>query len=221
MQHLTNDKINRYKKELVKLGHMTEQDIQNIWIKSGEEKTTDLSIIEYHWNSPLYYKMIFRLRNCERSGPRFFRQIDPCNQRVMLDYFSLFSRECSEILEFFAWIANGLGSYNITMLEFNDYNEELIEKSNYVKLWKENQIDFFFELPDLLKNKLIDQYNKDCVDSYNEMMDVAEMKSILMQTSMRYPTLKVNKAGGVLFSELSVNGGITNSYQAVQAILGM
>jgi subtilisin family serine protease len=57
--------------------------------------------------------------------------------------------------------------------------------------------------------------------SYDETMDMNKVKSVLMQTSMRYPTLKVNKAGGIFFSELSVNGGITNAYQAVQAILGM
>ena len=37
--------------------------------------------------------------------------------------------------------------------------------------WSDNQVTFFYELNDGEKIKLIDQYNKDCIDTYNKMIN--------------------------------------------------
>jgi len=88
----------------------------------------------------------------------------------MLDYFSFVEIDASELIEFFAWIANGLGSYDITVLEFNDFNDELCQRSTYVQKWSANQVTFFFDLSEKVKLDLINRYNKECVDAYNDML---------------------------------------------------
>jgi len=169
IKQITLEWLNRFKPQIVKLGAMTKSDIRNIWILPSERRDIDLSTIEYHYNAPLYQKMIFRYSNCKFSAPSFFRQIDPFNQQRMLDYFSFVEIDASELIEFFAWIANGLGSYDITVLEFNDFNDELCQKSTYVQKWQDNQVTFFCDLPEQVKLDLINRYNKECVDAYNDM----------------------------------------------------
>ncbi|MCJ7637199.1 MAG: hypothetical protein MUO21_06880, partial [Nitrososphaeraceae archaeon] len=75
-----------------------------------------------------------------------------------------------ELIEFFAWIANGLGAYDIVMLEFNDFSDELHQKSTYIPKWRKNQITFFFELPVTIQASLLARYNEECVDAYNEIV---------------------------------------------------
>ena len=191
LHRITLQWIAKFKLQLLKLSYLTEEDIRDIWIRQGEDMTVDLSTIIYNYDIPLYQKMIFRFRNCNNSAVRFFHQIDPCNQGIVLRRFGLIfnnmtevSELCNtknpielllrgtgELVEFFSWIANGLGSYNITMLEFNDFNEELCQKSSFVKSWSKNQVEFFFGLSEQKQQELIDQYNKECVDSYNELIN--------------------------------------------------
>ena len=190
MNHITLVAIEKFKSKLIKFSKMTEEDIMAIWIEpsNGEDVTIDLSKIEYKWDIPLYQKMIFRYRNCQHSAPRFVHQLTPGNQNQVLHYFdltmdisqlaeyilnkegpfhSLYSRD---LIEFFAWIANGLGSYDIVMLEFNDFNDELLENSSFVNNWTSNQIEFFFELGLEQQERLLTRYNRECVDSYNDLI---------------------------------------------------
>lgn len=57
--------------------------------------------------------------------------------------------------------------------------------------------------------------------SYEPSMDAESVKALILDTSRRYPKLKVNRPGEevqVLFSELSSNGGITDALKAVNSI---
>lgn len=57
--------------------------------------------------------------------------------------------------------------------------------------------------------------------SFAPSMDAAAVRSLLIDTSRRYPTLKVNLPGTetpVLFSSLSIYGTVTDALEAVQAI---
>ncbi len=57
--------------------------------------------------------------------------------------------------------------------------------------------------------------------SYEPMLDAEAVKALMLDTSRRYPQLKVNRPGEevqVLFSELSSNGGITDALKAVTSI---
>ena len=171
LHHITQEWLGRYKTQIMNLSDMTEDDIRKIWIRPGEDPNVDLSTIVYNYDIPLYQKMIFRYRHCSHSAPAFFRQIDPGNQMRMLAYFLLFGHNVRELIEFFAWIANGLGAYDIVMLEFNDFSDELHQQSTYIPKWKKNQITFFFELPEGIQASLLARYNKECVDAYNEIID--------------------------------------------------
>lgn len=57
--------------------------------------------------------------------------------------------------------------------------------------------------------------------SYNNNLTVDELKDVIINTTNRFPKLYVFKArvGKVLFSELSIYGGIPNAYAAVKAVI--
>ena len=57
--------------------------------------------------------------------------------------------------------------------------------------------------------------------SFNPKLAPFMVKGIIMETSIRYPGLKVNEPGSetlVDFSSLSVTGGIANAFEAVSKI---
>ncbi len=57
--------------------------------------------------------------------------------------------------------------------------------------------------------------------SYEPSMDAEAVKALILDTSRRYPKLKVNRPGEevqVLFSDLSSNGGITDAMKVVDSI---
>lgn len=181
MKHITLPWLSRHELHLKQISLMSEEDIRTIWIKPSEDKSVDLSTITYNYDIPLYQKMIFRFRQCSLSAPRFFQQIDPGNQQVMLCHFVhnyVTIKELQELMEFMAWISNGLGIYDVTRLEFNEYSEELVQQSTFVKLWQANQVTFFFGLSEEKKLELLKRYNIDCVDSYNQLINADKLQEM-------------------------------------------
>lgn len=58
--------------------------------------------------------------------------------------------------------------------------------------------------------------------SYNESLTLSELRALIVDTSRRYPKLYVNMPGTatkVLFSDLSINGSITDAYEAVTSLV--
>ncbi|MBY0516705.1 MAG: S8 family serine peptidase [Bacteriovoracaceae bacterium] len=58
--------------------------------------------------------------------------------------------------------------------------------------------------------------------SYNESMSLADLRALIVDTSRRFPKLYVRKPGTaeqVLFSDLSINGSITDAYEAVTSVV--
>lgn len=57
--------------------------------------------------------------------------------------------------------------------------------------------------------------------SYNSKLSAQELKDVIISTTNRYPKLYVFKArvGKVLFSSLSIYGGIPNAFNAVEAVI--
>jgi hypothetical protein len=152
-----NDWIYEKRAKLIRFSNITEQQIQDIWIKRGEEYITDFSSLEYNCSAPLYQKMIFRYRNGNKLAVRLWNGCDPFNRRHLLNYFSLLEDTDQDLIEFFSWIANSLGEHQIKDLDGAD-----------VTLWKKNNIEFYFLLPLHIQNKLITNYNKDCIKPYND-----------------------------------------------------
>lgn len=56
--------------------------------------------------------------------------------------------------------------------------------------------------------------------SYDDTLNATELKDIIVNTTNRYPELYVYKSriGKVLFSDLSISGGIPNAYEAVKFV---
>ena len=122
--------------------------------------------------------MIFRYRNGNRLTTQLFKGCDPCNQEALLRYF--FGANCmkvAELVEFFAWITNGLGAYDVFEMDRKNhltdpaYINMSIDDSPLVNIWKRNtNVIFFFLLSTGLQQSLIERYNNDCVNRYNEMI---------------------------------------------------
>ncbi len=58
--------------------------------------------------------------------------------------------------------------------------------------------------------------------SYKEDLSIAELRALIVDTSRRYPKLYVNKPGtseSVLFSDLSINGSITDAQKALESLV--
>jgi len=143
---------------------MKEEDVRALWILPGEDP--DISDLKYHWNIPLYQKMIFRFRQCEQSPFRFCNQIDPVNQDRMMSYYQIYDLFEKQLINFFSWLKNGLGVYDLYELDGMKYNTN--ELSQSAQLWKVNEIKFFFGIDRQAQTVLINRYNKECIDKYNQ-----------------------------------------------------
>lgn len=167
MKHISIEWINLYKQNLITFSNITEMDIRDIWIRKGDIYVDNFSELEYDYDIPLYQKMIFRYRNGNNLATRLFQGCDPCNKRRLLNNFNMIYENTHELIEFFAWISNGLGVYNILEFEKEEISENHMD---YVKEWRKNDIEFFFLLSSKVQNQLIQRYNKECIDEYNKML---------------------------------------------------
>lgn len=166
---MTLSKITSLKLYLDKLSELTEEDIQDVWIKIDEQKIVDLSTIKYSYDIELYQKMIFRFRNCEMSPSMLYNQVDPINKQIVLRYimnktdtnantthtYNDFIK-FQTILDFFVWIKSAFSPYLLKdLIKENLETFVLIES-----LWKRNEIKLFFGVDEYLKLKLINMYNE-------------------------------------------------------------
>jgi hypothetical protein len=74
-------------------------------------------------------------------------------------------KEARDLIEFFGWIKCGLCPIDLISI----FNLESIP-SNHRELFKKNEIEFFYSLSLDQQNRLIDRYNRECVDKYNQYM---------------------------------------------------
>jgi hypothetical protein len=95
--------------------------------------------------------MIFRFREGYNKAILLFNGCDPCNKSLLINSFGFFNSD-SSLIYFFVWIYCRLSSDVIERLE-----EDV--SCDYVKKWKENEITFFFSLPENKQNELINNYN--------------------------------------------------------------
>ena len=151
LNHLYNNKD-----KLLKYSNMTVYDIKSIWKSLFDVDIIDCENIEYHYDLPLYAKMIKRYQNNNNSPVRLHRQIDPCNQRIVRDRYDL----SYDLLDFFAWIEDSLGSYRL--LEFGS--------QEYVDRWRQSSIQFFFWIDKEKQLSLIDEYNIN-IKKWNLLID--------------------------------------------------
>jgi len=117
--------------------------------------------------------MIFRFRNCNNSPFAFIKQLDSVNQQIPLRYFKIYTDhdyELYELIEFFGWLKNYFNIYGILDL-FSDTMTTISEarESEPYNLWLQNEIIFFFGIDTNYQQKLINKYNVECVDSYNNL----------------------------------------------------
>jgi len=100
------------KDKIYKLLDLSEQDIQKIWREDNEPELItkeNFNEIEYHWNAPLYQKMIWRLRETFKVGRGFYfwNQIDLGNRQLLCNYFELYDEKpVSDILNMLIWYYN-------------------------------------------------------------------------------------------------------------------
>ncbi len=167
-----------------KIEYISLENIKKIWIKDDDveysEEYLQQKNLPYKWEDPLYMKMVHRFRNCNYKIAQFMHQIDPglfllgskilffneffsCegNQLlVMAELIYIFNidldiRSGLNIMEFFAWISNMKGAYDILLLkEKND------DDATFLDLWQAKPIDFFYRLPRDRQLLLLDEFNQ-------------------------------------------------------------
>jgi hypothetical protein len=144
-----HDEIIRNTASLLKVGELSEMDIQRIWARLGDPLINENDKIEYDYSIPLYQKMILRFR---REGARdpavFVNTVDPCNQARFANYFGV---ENHTLFGFFASIKNQYNKYII-----RDLLGEIFLGSTWEDL---NSIQFYFSLTQEQQLKLEVMYN--------------------------------------------------------------
>ena len=186
------------KPSLELLSGLTIENIRDLYIKNGDIYYDIKAIEEFlkndEWNVPLYIKMCRRYHNCKEIIAVFYHQVDPNNQRILLNKgqfkFNVNSRgknsilEVShEIMEFFAWVSNSLGVYDVLtdyLGEKYDINKSYSDHPR-ICVWKNSPIKWVYSLPEDVILKLVGDYNKTCVESWNNMFTEkgdAEIKSL-------------------------------------------
>src|SRR5204863_4369925 len=138
--------IEKYIPELLTISNLTESDIQNMWISARETRLTKFDALVYKYDMPLFGKMIFRWRNCQKSPAYFYNQIDPANKQRFLSYHLVYDRDFEYLMDFFVWLKNHMIIYEVP--------------KEYLESWKKNEIAYFLKLPDDLKETLIENYQK-------------------------------------------------------------
>lgn len=138
---LTLCELLKNKENLIAFSNMNVYDIKILY-KLPSDKDIDCNNFEYQYDLPLYAKMIKRFQN--NSAVQLHNQITPGYQQ-MLQYKYHLSKD---VLDFFAWIENSLGSYHI------------VEMGCDVAKWKQNSIQFFFDLDQYKQAFLINNYNE-------------------------------------------------------------
>ncbi len=159
-----------------RLNDLTVEDIKKIWKIPGDDDmdVSNIKSEDYSFRHPLYVKMVHRYNNCEKKIAVFWNQIDPNNQSILLSYVGLHGRYASNefvMTEFFAWISNILGMYDIVNLEGLPGIKTVDDHKNskYVIEWNKNPINFFYHILDERRQLiLIERYNITCVRAYND-----------------------------------------------------
>jgi hypothetical protein len=167
LEHLVVDKLSYL--EFEKTGIL---DIKRIWkkVSAFDVDYDDAYVLQdelpYKWDDPLYMKMVHRFRNCNKRIAQFWHQIDVGNQCILIratlipattrvggilrDYNEL----CSNV-EFFAWISNMLGAYEI--------------KQN-LDMWKTTPIQWYFELDETTQRELVHRFNSGEIATHNSFL---------------------------------------------------
>lgn len=167
LKYITYESLSEQKQRLEKMSAMTEFDIQVIWRESYEQKCDDFKDLVYNYDIPLYQKMIFRFRHAEMSPSKFIKQLDPVNQQRILSYLQIYD---TQLVEFLAWLKNGIGIFDLHSMQTEVSSIDDVENTQLYKFWSKNEIVFFFAIDKILQDTLITRYNKECVDTYNEMI---------------------------------------------------
>ena len=145
------------------------------------------------------------------------------NNDVSSNFPNRFSK--TENLEFTNWLEIGASSFEKGLNLPADF-------SNYGK----KSVDFFAPGVDILSTTPENSYDTysgtsmaspaaagaaALILSHNAVLSYSELKSLMIDTSRRYPNLKVNLPGTetpVLFSALSRTGTVVDAFEAIQAI---
>ncbi len=165
LEHLLHDK--ECYLEFEKVGIF---DIKRIWLKDSAVDYDDAYVLQeelpYKWQDPLYMKMIHRFRNCNKRIAQFWHQIDVGNQCLLISHTLTPAinrvhgarrnyEELRSHVEFFAWISNMLGTYEI--------------KEN-VDLWRTTPIQWYFECDAETQKELVERFNSGEIIAYNRFV---------------------------------------------------
>lgn len=154
-QNITFGDILDKKTDLEAFSNITEADIQDIWIRSGEARVAEYV---YSFDAPLYVKMVFRFRNTiygdSPPSPSFlFNGLDPGNRHKLLRHFNL--EDYTDVMHFFVWIKSTFSKYTIQQI-----SKKTSVDVPFGTFIGTNEIKFFFGLPETVQKHIVKKYDK-------------------------------------------------------------
>lgn len=178
MDHIVLAKIMEHSESLKRMSDLTEEQIVEIF-KNGSDKEVSMAYLEKIYNTeyvpclPTWCTMIFRFRqDCKSAARLYYGGCDISNQTRFGQYFfkdAWFSSYTAfgdrhlldQIIGFFAWLKN---SWSTCLLAINF---SISQDDASLQIWKDNEIKYFFQLPEEHQEMFIDRYNENVVDGYN------------------------------------------------------
>jgi len=161
--------LEKNKPKFLAMSSMGEKEICELWLVQGggEEaayRNIDLkTIVKYNPLAPLWEKMLWRFRNCSGCTSVMWNQIDPGNQmRLLREHglgnYNYSNQKIPNCMHFFAWLKNGLGLADLSMLLGS--SDKTLVMTKETKRWAQsNAIQYYYNSPEKLQNLLRDAYN--------------------------------------------------------------
>lgn len=132
------ENLMKIRDSLMKVSKLSPRDIMDTWIEPDEDPIEDFDHIEYQYDMPLYKKMILRFQREGRRDPAcFIKQLDPSNQQRISYKFGVWD---SKLFEFFAYIKNNYGIYDIRDMGLSEEEWKKLLLNSFITFpWRHNK----------------------------------------------------------------------------------
>ena len=158
--HIDLQYLLKNKPAIDKFNKINQADIMKMWCYKGDPKIDPFNLPEYTYECPLYQKMLYRFKNEGYCVIGLYNGITGGFQNQMLSYVGINPYfNDTQWTDFFHMVKYGIGGHDLDQMNLTDKKA----------LWKQNVIEFFYNIDPEQQKVLIDRYNKTYVDTYNDM----------------------------------------------------
>lgn len=151
-----------YKHQLLLLNNINPLDIMNLFIKDGEEKINPIALPEYSHSMPHYQKMLHRFKDEGFCIIGLYYVCNMAEQKKILSLVFLKFKANKDLVEFFQML-----KYNVGLKDLQEMRIRIRNNS-----WRNNVIEFFYNLDKEKQIVLINRYNNDYIKDINSIFNI-------------------------------------------------